>query len=174
MNAEDAVEKAKRHYPRKPPGSDKMVQLMWLLVHSRREGLTREEFATFDGLVVELIPQIVQWHERWVVSICDTYAENGYGIMMAASGLRMMEKFAHPAFNPTQYERRATTTNLVDVHLNFLKRFTSTKVGRQMHLRKLLFALWKNMAQDPNSILGRFDSVSERDIIHDARSILTP
>lgn len=158
MNVDKVASLVKNHYPDRPTDPDQLI--VWMIIRSRRTaGLTESEFRKFDDLVVTRLPAILAtWPERWLVSICDTYAENGVGVALVAAALRLVEKMARPSTNPAEFDQRVMNATRPDAHLAFARRIAALTDGQE-HIRDLIARVFRHLAEDPHSVVGRFCSL---------------
>ena len=174
LEFQERVTYAKKLWPKRvPTDSDWSLRLASLIIRSRRKGLTKREYVAFDQLVSENVDELLDIGERWLVAIADTYVSEGdtgdgaAAAMVVMTAIRMIEKF-HSAVYELESERAATFKG-PDVHINLAKRL-ARMWKTDAHLWKLFRKLIEILVSDKQSILGKFDSLANRDIYRDIES----
>ncbi len=162
----EQVSRAHLRYPSPPSHKDTWhTHVVWYVIASRRQGgnLGRD-FVAFDRLVHDHIEEIAStWHERWLVSLADTYAENGREWLNVCQAIRMMEQYANISPRHAEYDRNATLRG-ADNHANLAARCHKA-AGPNHHELSLLLALVERLCGDPETILGRFAAQSPRQFL---------
>jgi hypothetical protein len=156
-----ACEAAKKIFPNKPgPKDSEIVHLQWLMIKSRRKGLTKEEFLEYKRIAERNSEEISRWHERWLCSLFDTFAENGEGVFLIFSAIRMMEKMHCPAQKGSMFGRTFAVNN-PDIHTNLIKRIKNL-TSEDSYTWPMIRSLIRQIETDQKSILGKLAQITAK------------
>ena len=155
MSPQTACNKAKTAFPEDPDEAlGPIVRMQWLMIKSRRKGLSEEEFREYVDIVDKNSEEISKWHERWLCSVFDTYAENGEAVFLVFSVMRMMEKMACPRKSISDQFVRSVSLNNMDIHTALACRIKKLQKGHP-YMSKLTTSMLKQIEADKGSVLGR-------------------
>jgi hypothetical protein len=178
MNPDEEIARIKKHYEDGRPLEALSTwehEVLFLILASRRRGLTASEYDQFVDLTESHTESLLTWNDRWINSIADTFFECPHASredQLAAalmSYIRLIEKIHHPSRRGKGKGFRISAKHSADAHLNWLDRASGVLDGFWKLAIEQRLSLYCRI---PKTLWGRFNRLSDREIGSDVESLM--